>query len=614
MEGNNLFYHWQFSLKSSIEDLWPLISDTNLLFSQLKLPKVKQTAISRSEKKGFLQLASDNFRSYNVWEEEPYHWEKPYRFGTKRYYKVGFISSLRFSVDLDPADEGTRIQLKLWVEPRNNLLKSVLSFYFSNVLKYRFRKTLLLFDDCNQKDQMPYQLEKEHRLSRSRSKRIEQICQNLVSITRRRRIVMRLKELLQKGSDQELQTIEPYELAEQWGEKKYSILNVFLHAAKHDLLDFGWDISCPGCRAQKYHIRKMNELQGPLYCDYCEEKFDIDFNGNVHLVFKPHPLIRKLSDKKFCHGGPQLKPHLAIQQHLKPGDTTYLKVKLDPGTHYVKLAERKGKLVLHVKEDAEDDISIIFDNEELSQQTIEISTEPNLILQNISSENLLCYIEKKQWNEKGLYASEVSSLHEFRTLFSREILKDGEKVKAKNLTILFTDLLDSTSIYLDQGEEIAIGQVMSHFKIIQQIVAEERGAIVKTIGDSVMAVFHEPISSIRAVERIQQIFSTSTSLGDSFKLKAGIHIGDCTAVNLNSRIDFFGTAVNIASRLVDVAKEKEIIVSEQVYNHAEVRRYLSKHDDKFLLKDAQTVLKGFNDEEFPVKQIRMDRPKLRLVI
>ncbi|HBQ60890.1 MAG TPA: adenylate/guanylate cyclase domain-containing protein, partial [Balneolaceae bacterium] len=101
---------------------------------------------------------------------------------------------------------------------------------------------------------------------------------------------------------------------------------------------------------------------------------------------------------------------------------------------------------------------------------------------------------------------------------------------------------------------------------------------------------------------------------ESFKIKAGIHYGDCTAVNLNGRIDYFGTTVNIASRLVDIASEKEVMISESVFNHPDVRLYLQKNEKTFFVKEAMKELKGFDEEEFKVKQIRLERPPMRLVI
>jgi class 3 adenylate cyclase len=103
-------------------------------------------------------------------------------------------------------------------------------------------------------------------------------------------------------------------------------------------------------------------------------------------------------------------------------------------------------------------------------------------------------------------------------------------------------------------------------------------------------------------------------MGDSFKLKAGIHLGNCTAVNLNDRTDYFGTTVNIASRLVDVAEEKEIVVSEPFYNFGDTDLYLSSNRKSLFIKTGEKELKGFTNETFKVKQISMERTAMRLVI
>ena len=614
MEGQNLIYHWQFRLESSAGELWPLISNTNLFFQGLRLPSIRETNLSRNVHRGFLQLSNIGFKSYEIWEEQPYQWEIPYRFGTTRFYKIGLLQNLKYQIDLTPFPHGTLVDVKIWASARNGVSEILASLYINNLLRRNLRKTLYQLDHCVINDIQPYELAKAKQLPRGGKNRLAQIKKELIKQTKRPRIVNRLITFITKAEDWQLLNIHPYKLAEYWGEKKYAVLNVFLHASKLELLDFGWEVSCPSCRSTQSKVHKLKDLQTPVFCTNCEEEFDADFNGNMHLVFKPHPLIRKPSDKVFCLGGPQLKPHIHIQQYLLEAETKYLKVHLEYGTYVIRRADRKGEIRLNVVDGGYDNVNVFFSDDDLSNEEIDISRDPNLVFMNRTATPLLCSVEKVNWKEDALFASEISSLQEFRSLFNDEILREGEKIKAKDLTILFTDLLDSTGIYLEQEEELAVGQVMSHFKIIQQIVAEERGAIVKTIGDSVMAVFREPISALNAVNRIQTILSTSTSLGESFKLKAGIHIGDCTAVNLNNRIDFFGTNVNIAARLVDFASEKEIVISDSLFKHADVQRYLSINKEKLFVKDAQASFKGFSDEEFSVKQIRMEKSPLRLVI
>jgi len=58
-----------------------------------------------------------------------------------------------------------------------------------------------------------------------------------------------------------------------------------------------------------------------------------------------------------------------------------------------------------------------------------------------------------------------------------------------SLTFLFSDLKGSTALYDRVGDLVAFDLVNEHFRLLQEIIASERGAVVKTIGDAVMATF-----------------------------------------------------------------------------------------------------------------------------
>jgi class 3 adenylate cyclase len=89
-------------------------------------------------------------------------------------------------------------------------------------------------------------------------------------------------------------------------------------------------------------------------------------------------------------------------------------------------------------------------------------------------------------------AAEVTALQMFRDLFAAEALRSGEQISVGTLTVLFTDLKNSTRLYREIGDATAFGRVMNHFDVLKQVIAEEDGAMVKTIGDAVMAVFRQP--------------------------------------------------------------------------------------------------------------------------
>ena len=613
-EGNTKLYNWNFQLQAAPKELWPFVSDTDKVFESIGLYSIQKTPFSRSNKKGFLELATTRLSSYLVWQEEPYLWEKPHKFGCTRNYKIGIFRRIRFLVTLRKSTHGTIVNCRIWMTTSHTSVDLFLKVYLERIIKLRIARFLDRVDKCAQKGILGYELNSQKPLVRGAKKRLRSIHKNLVDKTRRQRIVNHLFEYIQKADDQDLLAIHPYRLAEYWGEKKYSVLNVFLNASKIDLLDFKWEVSCPGCKKPKNSFRKMREIHPTLYCDECDISYQVDFNENTHLVFVPNPLIRKPAERKFCYGGPQNVPYRVTQHFLNIGEEKYLDIRLQEGTYLFKTDQHKGLLKLHVREDGPDNVSLYITDDDFDNQEAVISTRPNLSIINKSSKKVVAFLDKKNWKQKAIYASEVTSSHDFRTLFAKETLREGMKVHAEGITMLFTDLMNSTDLYRQEGDEFAIGQLMSHFKIIQQIVAEERGGIVKTIGDSVMAVFREPVSALKAVERIQEIFSSSTALGDSFKLKAGIHYGDCTVVNLNDRVDYFGTTVNIAARLVDVAKEKEIVVSEAFFKNNAVTRYLDRNRKSLFIKDSTKELKGFDNESFKVKEIRMERTPLRLVV
>lgn len=613
-EGQRQLHQWTYTLAVPHEELWPYVADINKIFHKLGATPVQQTTLSRNTPKGFLELSHNAINSYTSWKESPFTWEYPYRYELKRFYKLGMMKDLRIVTELVPTESGTNLNIRVSLTPSSYAFSVIIRLYIEYVIKLRLSKYFQQVEESLIKGLKPYELQKNNKIPRGTQKKLTKLRDELISLSKRKRIVNRLMELLQFADDEDLKRIHPYALAEYWGEKKYSVLNVFLHAAKLDILDFGWDVCCPNCKSPQHHFRKMKDARVHLFCEDCATDYTMDFNRNTHLVFTPHPLIRKISNKKYSLGGPDSKPHRVLQQYLEIGDERYPQLDLEIGTYIFKTHNHDGYLKFHVREDGTDNVNIYISDKELDGQELVISPEPNISIQNVSSKKVVCYLDKLNWKEEAIYASEVSSSVDFTTLFSKETLKETSKVKASEVTMLFTDLMNSTELYVQEGDESAIGRVMGHFKIIQQIVAEERGGIVKTIGDSVMAVFWEPVSALKAVQRIQQIFSNSSAVGDAFKIKAGVHFGDCTAVNLNGRIDYFGTTVNIASRLVDLASEKEIMVSESVFNHPDVQLYLENNSDTFFVKESLKELKGFDDEEFKVKQIRLERPPMRLVI
>ena len=179
-------------------------------------------------------------------------------------------------------------------------------------------------------------------------------------------------------------------------------------------------------------------------------------------------------------------------------------------------------------------------------------------------------VERVAWSDQAVTAADVTSRQVFRDLFSREILRQGERISVGAITIVFTDLKGSTQLYQEIGDAPAFGRVLMHFDTLKAAVADEGGAVVKTMGDAVMAVFTEPAAALRAMRRAQAALARQDEARAPFALKCSIHQGPCLAINQNERLDYFGTTVNVGARLCALSTGADIVVSGPVLRDPEV--------------------------------------------
>jgi class 3 adenylate cyclase len=165
-----------------------------------------------------------------------------------------------------------------------------------------------------------------------------------------------------------------------------------------------------------------------------------------------------------------------------------------------------------------------------------------------------------------LTAKRLLSNQVFRDLFRAETLDVDQRLKILSLTFLFTDLKGSTHLYERVGDLAAYDLVKAHFGVLNEIVARESGAVVKTIGDAVMATFTTPDRAVAAALRMREGMRKLNDgrEHDDLILKIGIHEGPCLAVTLNDRQDYFGQTVNIASRVQGLADSRAIFATQAV--------------------------------------------------
>jgi class 3 adenylate cyclase len=190
----------------------------------------------------------------------------------------------------------------------------------------------------------------------------------------------------------------------------------------------------------------------------------------------------------------------------------------------------------------------------------------------------------------------------FRDAYRTDALEVDQKLKITSMTFLFTDLKGSTAMYERVGDLAAYDMVRAHFAVLQEAIAAESGAIVKTIGDAVMATFPSPERGMAAAIRMRSAMrALNVERGnEDLIVKIGIHEGPCLAVMLNDRLDYFGQTVNIAARVQGLAEDQSIFATSPILRNADAMRVLKEAGLSPL--EQRRALKGVRDD-FTVYEI-----------
>src|SRR5262249_51687868 len=131
-------------------------------------------------------------------------------------------------------------------------------------------------------------------------------------------------------------------------------------------------------------------------------------------------------------------------------------------------------------------------------------------------------------------------------------------------TVLFTDIVGSTTYFDRFGDTAGLLLVQRHDDFVASAVRQSQGVVIKTIGDSVMAEFPEPLLAVHAAVEIQRrVFRHNQSLldGERLQVRAGINCG----VGFRRGTDFLGDAVNVAARITKRSGPAQILISQPVY-------------------------------------------------
>src|ERR1700726_4918979 len=421
-----------------------------------------------------------------------------------------------------------------------------------------------------------------------------------------------IARLIEHGEDHELNRINVLDFSKRAGFDEEKVISGFLHAARLGLFDLTWNVLCPGCGGVLDAHDTLKSLRDDDYhCGLCACGYEPSVDEQVEVAFTVSPKIRRIAahdpntlplweyyKQVFWSSGIDLdKDSFASLTEevtldaleLPGGERAVLSLQLppqfiiafEPVTHSAHFIDVQGEPTKERQQ-----LALIYNKAHPPTGSITLRPGPlRLSLDNqagmrtlptvfVAADALHKLLGKRK---PFLTAKRMLTNQTFRDVFKADNLNIDQRLKITSLTFLFTDLKGSTALYERVGDLAAFDLVRAHFRALLEIISSEKGAVVKTIGDAVMATFIRPEHAIAAGLKMRAAMDElNAERGtDDLVVKIGIHEGPCLAVMLNERQDYFGQTVNIAARVQGLATSRSIHATGSVIDDAQSSRLLA---------------------------------------
>ena len=432
-----------------------------------------------------------------------------------------------------------------------------------------------------------------------------------------------IERLVADAPDHHLCRINALAFAAANGLDEERVVAAFLHGARLGMFDMSWNVLCPGCGGVLDTNATLKTMQKDEYiCALCADAYTPTLDEMVEVTFTVSPRLRKIAahtpdelplpeyyrqmywgsgvDVPDDEYDAMLNDFVIDHVELAPGEKAVLSVQLpaefiivfEPVTHSAQFIDVKGEPTRERQT-----LSLAYDRDHTHNQTLEMRPGPlRLALENRTDMRVLPSVciaghtlhDLLSRRRVFLTAKRLLTNQTFRDLYRTDTLDVGQRLKITSLTFLFTDLRGSTELYDRVGDLVAFDLVQAHFDVLNEIIAAETGAVVKTIGDAVMATFPTPDRAVAAALRMRDAMRQLNERNgrEDLLLKIGVHEGPCIAVAMNERQDYFGQTVNIASRVQGLATTQSIFATGSVVDDSKTAHLLQQ---KALSPQSQNV-------------------------
>ena len=621
---------WIYDFKHSVADVWDYVTKTERINEMMGLPPVKYTTQARPDGSG-----QDRFGTYRVrgvkleWKEHPYEWIRHQFFRIEREYSRGPMKYIRTDWEFEATDTGCRVKQTFHYDVIHPLLWIVGYFSIQRSTRQDFVRVYAPIDAYLDKalaetkpsmdlpliHVLPVLKKSEEKIASLKHTRDYQNQKDkLVRAFIEESVAEKLLDFIYAASDLDLVKIRPFRFGVLLGLDRIKSVVTMLRACQAGLMTLSWSALCPLCRGSNATAGNLSQLAGEIHCDSCNINFKTDLSKGVELIFTPQKTFRDIQVYEYCIGSPDKTSHFNLQLRIKKGELHEVMVPLTEGTFKLRSVQAKGQLVVEVKENASKnpapaDATFVFSDTDTPDTTVTLQQKNlRLHIENRTNHEITVILERATWLEETCTAAFASSIQEFRSTFSSNLISLDQNINFSSVAFMFTDLKNSAELYQRLGDAKALTTIHKHFELLSDAIKANDGGIVKTLGDSVMAVFTHPEKALAAAVDAQLKMAAASGshafgnelFGEKIQTRIALHQGPCFLIQMNGIVDFFGNSVNLTARLLSQCDGNDIIISDAMFNDQMVRVTMKK-----LRITAEQKIRNFKGfvEEFEIYQI-----------
>jgi serine/threonine protein kinase/class 3 adenylate cyclase len=567
-----LKFDFTWELDSPPRRLWPFVSNTDRLDRALGFGAVRYTMRFDPEKGVRRFLEGNKAGMVEEGEELPYEWVEGRRLGVYREYTRGPFRWVLNVVEMAPRPGGgTSLTHRLRIAPRGRLVRLGSRWGVGSGLKRELEKVYRRIDASLAGrltgGSLADPFERPDDLPEPQRRRLDEQLGRLVERGVDPAVAERLGEFVASAPGPELSRIRPIALARRLGLNEDAVTEACLHGASVGLLVLYWDLLCPICRVSSDMKDTLRALEDHGRCEACQVDYALDFARSVELVFRSHPQVREADTNVYCAAGPNHMPHVVAQVQVQPGERLELELELTEGDYRLRGPQLGWALDLRVRPGAaasRRDVSLTR-GPEAGAHALMAAGGQVLGLDNDGDRPLLVRVERTAPRDDALTAARASALALFRELFPAEVLAPGRLVNVAGVALLVTALDRPAELYEDLGDARAFAALHEQFRRFGDVVRDQGGAVVKTVGEGVLAAFPDPDAAVAAAFALPGALAGGEGTAPlAPRLCASVHAGPAMAATLNDHLDYFGVTVYQAAHALLQAAAGTVVLTEPV--------------------------------------------------